>query len=105
MRGLRIAGRVTIAAIGLVVVALIAIQYERIAARNVALSQSLASTRAEVSALREKQRRAQRRIDRLSDPRGAVPEIHDRLRFVGPHEELIYLKGAPAAPPAKPDVP
>jgi hypothetical protein len=28
----------------------------------------------------------------LSDPRGSIPEIHDRLHMVGPHEEIIYLK-------------
>jgi hypothetical protein len=31
-------------------------------------------------------------IKRLSDARGAVPEIHDRLHLVGDHEAIIYVK-------------
>jgi hypothetical protein len=80
---------------GLVVVALVVMQYERIITRNLALSHALSSTRAEISNLRLKERKQTRMIDRLSDPHGVIPEIHDRLHLVSPHEELIYLKPAP----------
>jgi len=39
-----------------------------------------------------KRRVSTREIRRLSDPRGAVPEIHDRLHLVGDKEAIIYLK-------------
>jgi len=101
-RILRLVGRVVMVGAGLVVVAMIVMQYERIIARNLALSHALSSTRAEISSLRVKERKQARTIDRLSDPHGVIPEIHERLHVVAPHEELIYLKAAPAsAPPPK----
>jgi len=92
----RLAGRLVLVGAGLAIAALIVIQYERIVARNLALSHALSVTRADVSSLRAKERKQKRVIERLSDPRGAIPEIHDRLHVVAPHEELIYLKMAPA---------
>jgi hypothetical protein len=35
----------------------------------------------------------------LSDPRGALPEIHDRLRLVRPGEVLIFVSPAPSPAP------
>ena len=32
----------------------------------------------------------------LSDPRGAIPEIHDKLHLVGDKEAIIYLKRSSA---------
>ena len=52
-----------------------------------------------LASLRAKERRQLRTIARLSDPRGAIPEIHDKLRLVGPHEELIFLEGLPSPTP------
>jgi hypothetical protein len=34
-------------------------------------------------------------IKRLEDPRGAIPEIHDRLHLALPNESIIYLKKQP----------
>ena len=39
-----------------------------------------------------RKRSEERQIRRLMDPQGAVPEIHDRLHLVGPHETIIYVK-------------
>ena len=106
-RAMRLASRLVLAGAGLAVVAMIAIQYERIVVRNLALSHTLGSTRADVAALKAKERKQKRLIERLSDPRGAIPEIHDRLHAVSPHEELIYLKTlpTPAARPKDPEGP
>jgi hypothetical protein len=100
---LKVAGRIGLAASALALVTVVAIQYEGIIVRNLSLSHDLAATRSETAALREKRRKQIREIQRLSDPRGSIPEIHDRLRLVSPHEELIYLKGVPSAAPANPE--
>jgi len=102
---MRFAGRLSVLAACLVVTTVVVIQYGRIVARNVALSHALASTRAEVSTLRAKELKQERVIERLSDPHGAIPEIHDRLHLVAPHEELIYLKPAFARMPEPPPQP
>ena len=38
-----------------------------------------------------------------SDPRGAIPEIHDKLRLVGKREEIIYVRGVAPETPAPGD--
>ncbi len=96
---LRVLGRLTIVTLALGVAAVIAIQSERVVARNVALSRELSATRTLIAALRAKRHKQERLIRRLSDPRGTVPEIHDRLRMVGPREDLIYVKGGPSPAP------
>jgi cell division protein FtsB len=100
---LRAAGRIGLACSALAIVTVVAIQYEGIIVRNVALSRDLAATRADLAALHETKIKQLREIRRLSDPRGAIPEIHDRLRLVTSHEELIYLKGVPTAAPGNPE--
>jgi hypothetical protein len=97
------AGRVGLAVSALALAAIVAIQYEGIIVRNFSMSHELAASRSETAALREKRRKQLRQIQRLSDPRGSIPEIHDRLHLVTPHEELIYLKGVPTASPENPE--
>ena len=80
-------------------VGLIAVQFASIVARNVTVAHDVSVSRADLAALREKKREQLRTIARLSDPRGAIPEIHDKLRLVAPHEELIYIEGAPSPTP------
>ncbi len=99
MKHIRLAGRVVLAAVALTFVALIGLQFANIVARNVAVAREVAASRADLAALREKKREQLRTIARLSDPRGAIPEIHDKLRLVGPHEELIFVEGAPSPSP------
>lgn len=105
MNVLRVAGRVGLACSALAIATVVAIQYEGIIVRNLALSRDLSTTRSDVNALRERRVKQLQEIKRLSDPLGAVPEIHDRLHLVTPHEELIYLKGVPTASPDKPEAP
>ncbi len=89
---LRAAGRLGVLCVALVAIALIGVQYARIIGRNVALAHELRDVEHDVAQLRAKRTQQVRDIKRLSDPRGAVPEIHDRLHLVGDHEAIIYLK-------------
>lgn len=99
MKRIRLAGRLTLAAVGLAFVALVGLQFANIVARNVAVAHEVSASRAELNALRAKESHQLRTIARLSDPRGAIPEIHDKLRLVGPHEELIFIEGLPSPTP------
>jgi hypothetical protein len=84
------------------VLAVVAMQFTGIVAKNLAVAHEVAASRADIVALRERERRQLHVIQRLSDPQGTIPEIHERLRLVGPHEEIIYVRGLPA-PTAPPD--
>jgi ABC-type protease/lipase transport system fused ATPase/permease subunit len=97
-RFVRFAGRLALLGIVATVVAVIAMQLEGIVAKNVALSRELAASRSDIETFRSVTRAQRQTIVRLSDPHGAVPEIHEKLRLVGPHEELIYVRGLRASP-------
>ena len=71
---------------------LIAVQYARIIERNVTYVRQVHDVEHDVIALEQKRDWQLRQIRRLSDPQGAIPEIHDRLHLVGDHEAIIYLK-------------
>ncbi len=70
----------------------VAAQYAHIVHRNVSYALQLRDVQNDVAALERKRIAQQREIARLSDPQGAIPEIHDRLHMVSDHEEIIYLK-------------
>lgn len=89
----RYLGRVGIVSVALVVMSLIGVQYARVIGRNVALANDVHAVQNDVVALRAHRAQQQRELSRLSDPHGAVPEIHDRLHLVGDDEAIIYLKG------------
>jgi hypothetical protein len=101
-RSARLAGRIGLLGVFACVAAVVAMQFTGIVAKNVAVAREVASSRAELRALRERERRQLQAIRRLSDPQGAIPEIHEKLRLVGAHEEIIYVRGLPA-PTAPPD--
>lgn len=88
LRGL---ARIGVVGVTCTVVALIAVQYARIVQKNVSYAQELGEVRRDVDALERKRAQQLREIVRLSDPQGAVPEIHDRLHLVGSHEAIIYV--------------
>lgn len=90
----RLLGRFGVVCVALVVLFVVGAQYARVIQRNVALADELRSVQHDVAALHAKRAMQVREIRRLSDPQGAIPEIHDRLHLVGDHEALIYLKGA-----------
>jgi len=98
---LRALGRVGVVCVALVILSLIGVQYARVIGRNVALAAQLRSVETDVVTLKARHLQQQREIRRLSDPRGAIPEIHDRLHMVGDKEAIIYLKrhGAAAGDP------
>lgn len=93
----RFAGRVTATILALLVLSLVAIQFARAIGENVQAARELASLRADISALERRRNEQQRELVRLRDPQGAIPEIHDRLRLVGPNEALIFV--SPQPPP------
>ncbi|MBV8066621.1 MAG: hypothetical protein JO113_01490 [Candidatus Eremiobacteraeota bacterium] len=96
---LRLAGRATAAALALLVVTLVAIQFARAFGENVTAVRELSAIRSDISALQRRRDEQQRTLRRLRDPEGAVPEIHDRLRLVRPNETLIFLSPQPASAP------
>ncbi len=91
----RVLGRIGVVAVALVVLSLIGVQYARVIGRNVALARDLRDVERDVITLKVKKTQQQRQIRRLSDPRGAIPEIHDRLHLVSDKEAIIYLKRGP----------
>jgi cell division protein FtsB len=93
---LRLVSRIGVVSVVLVVLALIAVQYARMIGRNVAMAHELHAVEGDLATLRARREQQLREIARLSDPHGAVPEIHDRLHLVGDKEAIIYLKGAQA---------
>lgn len=96
---LRFAGRVTATLVALLVFSLVSIQFARIIKQNVALAQELSSTQDDVAALQVRRAHQLRELRRLESPDGAIPEIHDRLRLVGPHEAIIFVSPAPSPAP------
>jgi cell division protein FtsB len=78
--------------VALVVVALIVVQFAKIIGRDLAYAHAVHNVEREIAALEHKRIEQQQEIRRLSDPRGAIPEIHDRLHLVGDHQTIIYLR-------------
>ncbi|MDP9016871.1 MAG: hypothetical protein M3N19_00935 [Candidatus Eremiobacteraeota bacterium] len=98
-QGLRLFSRLAVATISLIVFALVGVQFAHIIDRNVAMATSLHDIQVDVDTLRERKREQERELTRLSDPVGSIPEIHDRLHLVGPHETIIYLKAPKKSEP------
>lgn len=96
---LRFIGRITASALGLLVFALVGIQFARAIGENVTMARQLSSVRADIAELEKRRAEQRAEIQRLRDPQGAIPEIHDRLRMVRPNEAIIFVSPAPAATP------
>ena len=98
----RLAGRCALALVVVAVLGVIAMQFEGIVAKNIAVAHELSAIRADVAALHARETHQRATIARLGTARGVVPEIHEKLRLVGPREEIIYLRGA-GVPTPEPD--
>lgn len=94
-RPMRVVGRLLVAAVVAAFLSVVGLQYARMIGQNMALAGSLHAVDADIAVLQAKRLTDEREIARLSDPLGAIPEIHDRLRLVGPNEAIVYLKGSP----------
>jgi hypothetical protein len=90
--------RLGVTLIGGTFAVLVTVQYARIIERNVTYVQQVRDVQRDIGALEQKKARQLRQIQRLRDPQGAIPEIHDRLHLVGDHEAIIYLKRHDAGP-------
>ena len=89
---IRLLGRIGVVAVARVALSVIVVQYARVLGHNLALARDLHQVEGDIVSLRAKRVQQQRHIRRLSDPHGAIPEIHDRLHLVGDREAIIYLK-------------
>jgi len=89
---IKVLGRLGVVCIVLAFAVLVGAQYAHIIGRNVALAGELHAAESDVRSLELKKAAQQREIERLSDPHGAIPEIHDKLHLVGDGEAIIYLK-------------
>lgn len=98
----RMLSRLIVLGVFACVLATVAMQLEGVIAKNVAIRRELSAARADVAALRERRERQLSTISRLSDPAGAIPEIHDKLHLIGARENLYYVRGA-ARPTVQPD--
>jgi hypothetical protein len=96
---LRLFGRITAAVVALLVFTLIGVQFARVIGENVAMANELHGVDADISALELRHQLQLRELQRLRDPDGAVPEIHDRLRLTRPNEAIIFVSPAPSASP------
>ncbi len=97
---LRLLSRIGVVGVAAMVLSLIGVQYAHVIGRNVALAHQLHAEEHDIVTLKARRAQQEREIKRLSDPHGAIPEIHDRLHLVGDKEAIIYLKhGRPHAPP------
>lgn len=88
----RLLSRLAVAGLVLAAATLVSIQFAHIVGENIAMARSLSSVQRDIGVLAHRKRSEQREIKRLMDPQGAIPEIHDRLHLVGPHETIIYVK-------------
>ncbi len=96
---LRFAGRVTATVVAIMVFSLVGVQFARIVQANVALARELSSTQEDIDALQVRRNHQLRELRRLKSPDGAIPEIHERLRLVGPREAIIFVSPAPSPAP------
>jgi hypothetical protein len=89
---LRLVSRIGVILVAAVFLTMVGLQYAHIIGKNVALARELHDVQDDIRMLREKRIAQDREIRRLTDPEGAIPEIHDKLHLVGEHEAIIYLK-------------
>ncbi len=92
-RVVRLAGRLALAVVALGVLTVVGVQFAGIVAKNIAIASELGDVNAQVVELTARKAERRHTIARLSDPAGAIPEIHDELHMVGPREEIIYVRG------------
>jgi hypothetical protein len=97
---IRLFGRVGVVLLVSSCVLLIVVQYYHIIRYALTLTHELSETRRDIADLRALRVRQMSDIRRLSDPHGAIPDIHDRLRLVAPNEMLIYVEGVPTPVPS-----
>jgi hypothetical protein len=95
-RVLRLTGRLTFVGVLSCALALVAVQFSGIVAKNIAMARELRASRADILALEKRERDQRQTLRRLASPAGAIPEIHQKLRLVGPHEEIIFVRPDPS---------
>jgi hypothetical protein len=95
-------GRVLFAIASAACSMLVAVHVYRTIDRNAVLSRELIVAQGEVNQLLAKRAEQLRAIRRLSDPIGAIPEIHERLQMHTAHEQILFLQRASSPQPQAP---
>lgn len=83
-------------AVGSVFLLLVAAQFARVITTDVKLSSDLHQTRIQIARYERRDARLRRRIGRLRTARGAIPEIHERLRMLAPNEHMVLVEPLPS---------
>ena len=94
---LRLAGRIGAVLVALLIFGLVTVQFARVIGENLALANDLSSTQSDIDALQARRDWQIRRLRRLEEPEGAVPDIHERLKLVLPNEAIIFIRPTPVA--------
>ncbi|NNM98699.1 MAG: hypothetical protein HKL91_02735 [Candidatus Eremiobacteraeota bacterium] len=92
----RSARRLAAIAVGSVFVLLVAAQFARVVGTDLKLASDLRQTHAQIATYERRDVRLRRRIVRLRTARGAIPEIHERLRMLAPNERMVIVEPRPS---------
>ena len=93
----RSARRFTALAVASVFFVLVAAQFARVIGTDVKLSSDLHQTHSRIVRYERRDARLRRRIARLRTARGAIPEIHERLRMLAANERMILVEPRPSS--------
>ncbi len=83
-------------AVGSVFLLLVVAQFARVIGTDIRLGSDLHQTRATIARYERRDARLRRRIARLRTARGAIPEIHERLRMLAPNEHMVLVEPPPS---------
>jgi len=83
-------------AVGSVFMLLVAAQFARVVGTDLKLESDLRQTRTQIATYERRDVRLRRRIARLRTARGAIPEIHERLRMLAPNERMVLVEPRPS---------
>jgi len=83
-------------AVGSVFALLVVAQFARVVGTNLKLEADLRRTRSQIASYERRDLRLRRRIVRLRTARGAIPEIHERLRMLAPNERMVLVEPRPS---------
>ncbi len=83
-------------AVGSFFLLLVVAQFARVIGTDVKLTSDLHQTRKSIARYERRDARLRRRISRLRTARGAIPEIHERLRMLAPNEHMVIVEPRPS---------
>ncbi len=75
-------------------VVVMGVQSARVIERNISVSRQVAQEDQQIQSLQEQKNIELRAIARLQRPDGAVPEIHNRLKYAQDNEAVVFVRHA-----------